>query len=155
MEATLAMVEGAVRVEQIAFRPPPAEASVLALGAQMRAMRLGDVQRRWEKWLFERVAYLELPEEWRRSMLTANRPGRRGHPDIFYALWAERYVAALAKSKSPTKHLVDRFEGETADSINRYLRKAEDLEFLTGRPGRGKAGGELTAKARALLDGND
>ena len=43
-------------------------------------------------------------------------------------------------------------KGETAQSINRYIARAERLELIADRPGLGRGGGTMTDKCRRILD---
>jgi hypothetical protein len=140
-----------VVLDQLTLHPPAGGATMLDMSAQLRSMQMGAVQREWEWLLLQSPISAEFPDEVRRSMLTANRPGRRGHPEHHYARWAARYVAACEDSPHPVQQLVAEYPGETTESINRYVRKAEALGFITERPGRGKAGGRLTSKAHEVL----
>lgn len=157
VEARLVHEDDHVRVKALTFTPPPDGDTMLSLGRQLRAMRLADVQKAWEHLYFNHVER-ELPDEWRRGALTSNRAGRRGHPPVFYAKWAQRYEAAVTDAdtrSAPMKALVAEYPVETANSIGRYLRKAEALGFLAGRGGQGKAGGHLTEHGRRVLDQTD
>jgi hypothetical protein len=83
-------------------------------------------------------------------------PGRKGHPDSFYAAVAAAYLQALrAGSTAPVE--------DTAQSLNEdwrtaykppyfrdLLAEARRRELLT-RPPAGRAGGELTDKGHAAL----
>lgn len=88
-------------------------------------------------------------EQWLRS----RRPGRRGREDYYYAVWAARYVAALA-APTPVKALSEAHH-LSASQIRNILYACRDRGLLTDSPP-GKAGGELTPKARQLLrEGGD
>lgn len=93
-----------------------------------------------------------LGSTWRRQVA---RPGRAGRPDVFYAAHAERYVAALEVAPDrPIKHLIQaaKNEGrwETEGQWRAWLNRARMRDLLTDAPP-GKAGGELTPRATALL----
>ncbi len=80
------------------------------------------------------------------------RPGRRGREDRDYAIWAERYVAALEETSHPIKKL--RKEHHLSDSaIRGILNRARGRDLLTGSP-QGRAGGTLTKKAIQILNEN-
>ena len=92
----------------------------------------------------------DLPDQ-----LIGSVPGRRGHPLVFYAMWAERYESAWAESpRAPVKALSER-HNHNEQTIRAWLAKAERLGFFK-RPksSDGLAGGSLTAKGRRLLDVN-
>jgi hypothetical protein len=101
-----------------------------------------------EEWLVGRL----VGSVWRRQV---KRPGRAGRPDVFYAEWAARYVAAVvADPKSPIKRLVSEEERSgryvTEAQIRAYLTKARSRGLLT-RTSAGAAGGHLTAKGSRAL----
>lgn len=86
------------------------------------------------------------------------RPGRAGRPDIDYAMWAERYVAAIeADPVTPIKHLVaaekaaGRHTSESA--VKAIINKARRARGLLTEAEPGKPGGELTPKAKKILQG--
>jgi hypothetical protein len=88
------------------------------------------------------------------AQLPPRRPGRRGHDDLFYASWAERYERAASSSRRPIRVLVEEFEAEGRSFTDGYVRdvvhRARKRGFLTGEePGRGV--GKLTPKARRVL----
>jgi len=85
------------------------------------------------------------------------RPGRAGREDVFYALWADRYVRALTKDpRRPVKVICDEAAaaGEylTGQQVRGYLTEARSKrrDLLTPAPP-GKPGGKLTARAKKLL----
>lgn len=90
---------------------------------------------------------------WRRKV---RRPGRSGRPEVFYAEWAQRYVDALSQApRTPIQWLIDAEEvagreRATAAQLRAYVNRARERGLLTASPP-GKAGGELTSKARRLL----
>jgi hypothetical protein len=140
---------GRVRLDKVTLRPPPNRDTMVELKAMMRRLHMGAVGREWESAL--RGMWLDLPERWRSGLAESPRPGRAGHPPEFYAEWAQRYVAACERRDQPVAWLVDQHPGVSKQSIARYLAKAEQLDLITNRPGRGRAGGELTERARHLL----
>ncbi len=77
------------------------------------------------------------------------RPGRRGRPDAFYARLAAQYVELLKTSSTPTKDLAA-LRDYSASSTRDFLNQARKRGLLT-RASEGRAGGELTDKARGLL----
>lgn len=78
-----------------------------------------------------------------------NRPGRPARPDLFYARAAERYID-LIPSGSPMPFLA-RELGLKPSGAEGVIREARRRSLLSGPASRGKAGGELTAKAKRLL----
>jgi hypothetical protein len=99
------------------------------------------------KWRGFETAALEAPR----------RPGRKGHDDRFLAQVASVYVGALAAgSRRPIADTAERLREVGQHYSNARVRDlvfmARERGFLTGPPGPGRAGGELTAKAKAVLD---
>lgn len=64
---------------------------------------------------------------------------------------AELYVQARAANQSAPNRRVAEIQGRTAEKVRDDLRAARQADLLTVSPGRGRAGGTLTAKARAIL----
>jgi hypothetical protein len=96
--------------------------------------------------------------------LATRRPGRRGHPDHFYALWADTYLrhvdsgsrrAIQELAQAPPVEVegyVSTGERVAPATIRSILREARRRGLLSEAPN-GRAGGELSAKARRLLKG--
>ncbi len=97
---------------------------------------------------------------WVDSFLAFPRVGRARRPDRPYAVWAQRYVEAQeADPRRPLAWLVDRYGveaggTETEAGIRAKLTQARRRGLLTSAPS-GRAGGELTDKARRLLGLNE
>ena len=79
------------------------------------------------------------------------RPGAAGRGEHHYAAIAKLYVSLLAEP-NPTEVLAAQL-GVSTKTASNLLFKAREKQLLTSL-GRGRAGGELTDKARRLLDGN-
>jgi hypothetical protein len=83
-------------------------------------------------------------------------PGRRGRDDLFYAGLAARYVGLLAAgSQAPIRDLARELRDAGHNFSDEYVRQLINnargrRDLLTEAPP-GKAGGELTPKARRLL----
>jgi hypothetical protein len=83
-------------------------------------------------------------------------PGRRGRDDLFYARLAARYVSLLvAGSQAPIRDLARELRDAGHDFSDEYVRQLINnargrRDLLTEAPP-GRAGGELTPKARRLL----
>ena len=78
------------------------------------------------------------------------RVGRSGRPDSFYAQYAAAYVDAIANgSKSPVKDVAVQLN-EQPEYVRDVLHNARRRGLLT-RPPKGRSGGQLTDKARAVL----
>jgi len=85
------------------------------------------------------------------SFIDTQRPGRAGRPDIKYAMWAEKYVDAVeATCGKPMAKLMAENPGFDEDALRSILNKARKRGLLSNSPS-GRAGGNLTAKAEALL----
>lgn len=125
---------------------PPGQADFAQLG--LRAVYDAMVEA-----LRNPVAVEHLGERW--GAVETPRPGQRGRPELFYAKVALDYVRARQKAPdTPIRAMVEaaRAAGEhaTEDELRARLRRARARKLLTAAP-RGKAGGELTPKARKLL----
>jgi len=90
---------------------------------------------------------------WADPFLATPRTGRKGRPDIEYAIWADRYVAAVEKTGGkPMPALIADFPGYTEKSIRQILYNARlKQRGLLTKSEPGKAGGDLTKKAIDLL----
>jgi hypothetical protein len=94
-----------------------------------------------------------IPKGYKRPM-----PGRRGESDLLYAQRAQQYVEAVRDHpRSPVAWLAKNALGEDShanrQAIRRWRKTAEDRGLITPISEKGRAGGELTDKARALLNG--
>jgi hypothetical protein len=77
------------------------------------------------------------------------RAGRRGLPDVEYAKVAAAYVARIGQ-RNPVEE-VAREMHYSHQRIREMLRTARRRGLLTDPPRRGRAGGDLTDRARRLL----
>lgn len=91
---------------------------------------------------------------WQDPFLETPKPGRRGRPDIEYAIWADRYVEAIERAQGkPIVALTREHPGMSADSLRAILNKARKRGLLSkSEPGR--SGGHLLPKAITLLEEN-
>ena len=49
------------------------------------------------------------------DVVDIRRPGRKGHPDVFFdAIWAKRYVEMCKTTKHPYKPLAEKYPGQAA-----------------------------------------
>lgn len=92
--------------------------------------------------------------EWAEAMKAAPRPGRRGRDDRFYAALARDYVVVLSTSSSPVADLGEKY-AMSRSQVRNLLHEARQRGLLTTPATRGQAGGELTDRARALLEEGD
>lgn len=102
--------------------------------------------------------FIRLPDEAKEELRLdvenvsgGTRPGRRGQEDWFYVRWAGRYVGELRNGPNPVARMADKNNSPAA--IRGYLHEARSRGLLTEAPS-GKAGGELTAKARWVMAEN-
>lgn len=76
--------------------------------------------------------------------------GTVGRDPLWVARFVERYLSAVEEGRGSASQFAET-EGYTPQGVSRILRRAEGLGLLTGRPGRGKAGGTMTDECRRLL----
>lgn len=84
----------------------------------------------------------------RARVASPRRPGRRGKPDIEYARLAEAYVHRLGEP-TPLASLAEALS-YSESQVRNLLYTARSKGLLTQAP-KGRAGGELTSKAKRLL----
>jgi hypothetical protein len=77
----------------------------------------------------------------------------RGKPELWFAQLAQDYVEARRRSHRPIEDLrrLPRYRRYSVPSIRDYVHRARSKGLLSRGPGAGRAGGQLTDKARALL----
>jgi hypothetical protein len=147
------------KVEEHSFhllRDPDASGELTADKVWKR-LRLGQLRRTVRDDLRSRPdVVLFLPEEWNDQTLQSfPRPGGAGRSDIEYLLWADRYVKAIETNPtSPIKQMAAESGVYSESAIRAYVNKARVRGLLTTAPP-GRAGGELTDKARDLLSQRD
>ena len=80
-------------------------------------------------------------------------PGRRGHPDLYYARIAQLYVSAIAAgSRSPIRDVSQQLpEWQPEAYVRDAIYKARNERGLLTPAPKGRAGGQLTSKAVQLL----
>jgi hypothetical protein len=83
------------------------------------------------------------------------KPGRKGHGLDYYVGWAGRYADLVqGGDRHPIKTLaVER--GLPSDYVRDTINTARRTHHLLTDPGRGRAGGQLTAKALQLIAERD
>jgi hypothetical protein len=106
-----------------------------------------ELKRPWLKYLLS-----GLDDEWAKGL--SLRPGRKGRNDYFFAELAQEYLEVCAWSSEPLLELHANRPFSLKTTKNQ-LTEARKRGLLTAPPVRGKAGGELTPKALALLKGDD
>ncbi|MDG2029070.1 MAG: hypothetical protein P8J50_18385 [Acidimicrobiales bacterium] len=90
--------------------------------------------------------------EWLDPFIDLPKPGRRGRPDVEYAIWADRYVLAVEQSGGkPLPLLMSQHPGHSEASLRAILNKAR-VRKLLGKSPPGKAGGQLLPRAIELLE---
>lgn len=114
-----------------------------------RSVRTLTLHTKVRGWLSMPLGVSPLPAMSRDKAGRLRRPGRRGRPDKDYAEIAAEYVEAMANSEAPVKHLAAKLNyGE--QTIRALLHEARERDLLTDAS-KGKAGGQLTEKARRML----
>jgi len=125
----------------------------------MRRFPIGEIQRTAERAYVDalrkqsRLRWLSRPDDdrlqrWVAVFDSVRRPGRRGRDDAAYAAVAERYVSLLGAGRAIAL---------LAEELSYSPSRVRDLVYEARRRGlltatrRGAEGGELTAKALALL----
>jgi len=119
---------------------------------QLRRATLGDLTRRVSAGLIGQVMTAMAPQVTRTTDddEAHPRPGRAGRDDHFYAIWAARYTAKAAYTPRPIADLAHEHDRPPA-RLREYIAEARRRGLLTATtPGR--SGGQLTDKARALLE---
>jgi hypothetical protein len=118
----------------------------------LRAVRVGDLHARARDWLSlgppDGPWFGTDPAEFNE----VRHPGRRGRDDSFYAQVAAWYVHLLTRADhAPAAALAEQMK-VSVSSIRGLLYEARRRGLLTNAPP-GRAGGQLTDKARGLLHG--
>jgi hypothetical protein len=117
----------------------------------IRGIRFEDVRAEARAWL--QILPTLMPGLDASEFDDMKRPGRRGQKDLFYARWALRYVGELRNTPNPLPKLASEPPFRTASAIRGFLHEARRRGLLTAAPP-GRAGGDLTDKAKALLRRN-
>jgi hypothetical protein len=105
----------------------------------------------WQDWLMRN------DERWKGwgAALDELGPGSRRPPRDRLRRLAETaslYVSARADNDPAPNRRVAEIQGRSVEKVRDDLRAARRAELLTETPGRGRAGGTLTAKAREILE---
>jgi len=79
------------------------------------------------------------------------RPGRKGHGIDHYLLWASRYATSVASGARRPIAALAAEHGEDRNYVRDTINDARHRHGLLTDPGQGRAGGELTTKARQLM----
>ncbi len=141
--------------------PPKVPRGGLTARRLRSGLRLGAAIERARKLVLDALDKEIIPPEWTRFTreMLSDPPGtgRRGRDDLYYARIAGLYVARLAAgSRRPVADLADewgamRGRRDTAGSrISQAVHEARRRGLLTESPP-GRAGGELTEKAKTIL----
>lgn len=115
----------------------------------LRRLRIGALEAAARRQMMEAPKVVAaLPKTW--AVDAARRPGSRGRDDVHYAEVAAAYVAAFkAGSDRPVVDVAESLY-VAPKTVSNKLFRARERGLLTSPP-RGRAGGELTDKAKALL----
>lgn len=84
------------------------------------------------------------------DLAVSSRAGRSGRPDRYYAEWAAAYTEALARSAHPVDDLAAQYH-LSPSQVRNIMHACRKRSMLTVPPP-GRAGGELTIRARLLLE---
>jgi hypothetical protein len=135
-------------VKAFSLSPHPSETTVGVLTARMlRDFPFGQLERMQQQDALAIVA--NVPGAVLSARLVSmRRPARAGHPDREYAELARRYVE-LVPGGRPITDLAAQL-GRSRTTVRNLIAEARNRCFLTGSQ-HGKAGGQLTDKARRLL----
>ena len=88
------------------------------------------------------------------ASLPDRHPGRKGHPDALYAIWAARYIEMCKTTSRPYPALVEKYPNHTARYISGLVEEAHRRKLIVREGSRsGRAGGRLTAKAEKVISG--
>lgn len=117
--------------------------------AALRAVRLGTIQAELNEILAREENLGRLPSARVDGFRSNPRPGRGGRDPYDYAVWAQRYVEKLG-TRHPIRELMQEHPGYSEHAIRARLNRARAKGLLTDSPP-GKAGGELTEKAKLIL----
>jgi hypothetical protein len=139
----------------VGIRVTPAEGDKFLHSSVFAKVGLSSVQRNTHEALRQplvrSVVYRGGDTGFRDPFLTLPRPGRAGREDVEYAIWADRYVAALKVSpRSPIKYLMEQWPGFSNSALRAIIGTARKRKLLT-KAGNGVAGGEITGLATELL----
>lgn len=112
---------------------------------------LTDIQREMSEPFLRYLLTRNNDPGWQDPFIALPRTGRKGRPDIDFAVWADRYVTARNQTKGrPMKVLMAENPGFSNAAIKAILHKARGRGLLT-KSEQGRAGGDLTKKAIDLL----
>ncbi|MGH9187907.1 MAG: hypothetical protein ACRD0U_19190 [Acidimicrobiales bacterium] len=151
LDATFVPGDDGPTLRQVSLVATEAEAP--ALGSRvLRHLGFAAVADEFAAWLKEPRVVAILSERWGRRPA---RPGRAGTDDLVYAEAARRYVDALARDRRrPVKLLIDEAAAAgrhmTAAELRAMHLRARQRGLLSAAPP-GQPGGQLTARATALL----
>lgn len=145
LHVTLHRRDGEVFVDELTIEAPNG-GTPLPTTSLFRRLRMGALQ--------DDLLYLVRSpvSPWPDVVMDPKRMGRRRKDDAFYAMWAKRYVDALEEDpKRPVAWIVEHHDEHTTEAAVRgYVNKARVRKLLTKAP-KGKPGGHLTNKAKAIL----
>lgn len=153
VKATFSVISTGPNLVSVAVAPAALSAPKNGLTTDvLRAIRIGDLYARARGWLSLGPPHGPWfgtdPSEFNE----VRHPGRRGRDDSFYAQVAARYVHLLTSTDhAPAVGLADEMT-VSVSSVRGLLHEARRRDLLTHAPP-GRAGGQLTDKARRLLDG--
>jgi hypothetical protein len=89
------------------------------------------------------------------SLREPKRPGRKGHDDGFYAGIAARYVTLVAEGERNPSLAIARERRTAPSTATGWVSDARNHHGMLTLAPPGRAGGELTPKAKRILKGLD
>jgi hypothetical protein len=127
-------------------RDRPAEITSDAL----RSLSLRKIQRELDEIIGRWAKRDPLTHRLTKGFAESRRPGRRGRDDVEYAAVADVYIKHVRlNSSAPVERAAEELNYSTS-TVRALLNKARNRGLLT-RAGPGRAGGDLTEKAKRLL----
>lgn len=144
--------EGVLRWQRYVFEPARSDVSDLSQ-RHLRKLGYGAVLDAASRWLRHELSTNVLGDHWQDR---PKNPGRAGRSDYDYLPIARRYAAACAEDP---RRVIQRLIAEEADEgrfataaqLKARIGRARDRGLLTPAPA-GRAGGELTDKALAMIE---
>lgn len=141
--------EAGLLLRRLCIEPSIDQAPTVGITTRMlRQLRTGDLIASLRAAARQSGQYLGVAPD----ISVSTRVGRRGRDDRYYAKWAAAYVDALTRSGRPIEDLRRR-HSLSASQVRNLVHACRKRGLLTSSPS-GRAGGDLTDSARALLEEN-
>jgi hypothetical protein len=156
LQASCRRVDGTLAIDRLIIEPGVDHPNGALVTDDLRLVRLHELARRLQglvqdgtqsDWGDSALGDPPMPpRDWVTGL--ARRPGRQGRSDLDYARVAAHYVQNLS-SATPLKDLAKQLNFSTSQ-VRNLLYEARRRGLLTAAP-KGKSGGALTERARALI----